>query len=53
MGYRAVWLETRLINECAVRFYEKRGYSRIPNFGKYRGNPQAVCFEKRLPDSTG
>jgi ribosomal protein S18 acetylase RimI-like enzyme len=48
MGYHAVWLETRLINKRAVSFYEKHGYSRIPNFGKYQGNPQAVCFEKRL-----
>jgi GNAT superfamily N-acetyltransferase len=48
MGYQALWLETRLVNERAVRFYEKHGYSRIPNFGKYQGNPQVVCFEKRL-----
>ncbi len=48
MGYKALWLETRLVNERAVRFYERRGYSRIPNYGKYIGNPKAVCFEKRL-----
>jgi GNAT superfamily N-acetyltransferase len=51
LGYRALWLETRLVNERAVRFYEKRGYARIPNYGKYSGNPKAVCFEKRLGDS--
>jgi ribosomal protein S18 acetylase RimI-like enzyme len=51
MGYKALWLETRLVNERAVRFYEKRGYSRIPNYGKYIGNPKAVCFEKRLRGS--
>ena len=48
MGYHALWLETRLVNERAVRFYESRGYKRIPNFGKYVGNTAAVCFEKRL-----
>ena len=48
MGYAAIWLETRLINERAVKFYEKHGYCRIPNYGKYAGNPQAVCFEKRI-----
>ncbi|HJW55362.1 MAG TPA: GNAT family N-acetyltransferase [Burkholderiaceae bacterium] len=48
MGYRALWLETRLVNERAVRFYESRGYKRIPNFGKYFGNAAAVCFEKKL-----
>lgn len=53
MGYRALWLETRLVNERAVKFYESRGYKRIPNFGKYAGNAAAVCFEKLLTrDST-
>lgn len=48
MGYRALWLETRQMNERAVSFYESRGYKRIPNFGRYIGNPAAVCFEKQL-----
>jgi GNAT superfamily N-acetyltransferase len=48
LGYRALWLETRLVNEQAVRFYDRKGYQRIPNFGKYVGNPKAVCFEKNL-----
>jgi GNAT superfamily N-acetyltransferase len=48
LAYSAIWLETRLVNEGAVRFYERRGYSRIANYGKYAGNEQAVCFEKRL-----
>ena len=48
LNYRAIWLETRAINERAVRFYEARGYTRIENFGKYAGNPLAVCFEKFL-----
>jgi ribosomal protein S18 acetylase RimI-like enzyme len=46
-GYRAIWLETRLVNQRAVSFYERHGYCRIPNFGKYVGRPEAVCFEKR------
>lgn len=49
LGYQAVWLETRLVNRRAVDFYEARGYARIPNYGKYIGNPLAVCFEKQLP----
>jgi GNAT superfamily N-acetyltransferase len=48
MGYQAVWLETRLVNRRAVDFYAARGYTRIPNYGKYIGNPLAVCFEKQL-----
>jgi ribosomal protein S18 acetylase RimI-like enzyme len=49
LGYQAVWLETRLVNRRALDFYEARGYQRIANYGKYIGNPLAVCFEKQLP----
>jgi GNAT superfamily N-acetyltransferase len=48
LGYSILQLETRLINEKAVTFYEKRGYHRIPNYGKYINNPKAVCFEKKI-----
>jgi ribosomal protein S18 acetylase RimI-like enzyme len=48
LGYMALQLETRVINLTAVGFYERRGYRKIPNFGKYVGNPNAVCFEKQL-----
>ncbi|MEK7737226.1 MAG: GNAT family N-acetyltransferase, partial [Pseudomonadota bacterium] len=48
IGYSALWLETRLVNRRAVAFYERRGYTRIENFGKYAGNPKAVCLGKRL-----
>ncbi|MRW87750.1 GNAT family N-acetyltransferase [Pseudoduganella sp. FT26W] len=48
LGYQAIWLETRLVNRRAVAFYEARGYARIANYGKYIGNPLAVCFEKQL-----
>jgi ribosomal protein S18 acetylase RimI-like enzyme len=48
LGYQAIWLETRLVNRRAMDFYEARGYQRIANYGKYIGNPLAVCFEKQL-----
>ena len=48
MGYREAWLETRLVNTRAVRFYERHGYARIENFGKYRGRAEAVCFARTL-----
>ncbi len=47
-GYRELWLETRLANSRAVQFYTRNGYRRIPNFGKYIGRPEAVCFAKTL-----
>ncbi|WP_338765358.1 GNAT family N-acetyltransferase [Massilia sp. METH4] len=48
LGCRGLWLETRKVNERAIRFYDAQGYLRIPNFGKYVGNDAAVCFGKRL-----
>lgn len=47
-GYRELWLETRVVNSRAVQFYERNGYRRIPNFGKYVGRSEAVCFAKTL-----
>jgi GNAT superfamily N-acetyltransferase len=48
LGFSALWLETRLVNARAVAFYERHGYARIPNYGRYVGNAQAVCFAKPL-----
>jgi GNAT superfamily N-acetyltransferase len=48
LGYAALCLETRLVNQHAVAFYEARQYQRIPNYGKYAGNPLAACFQKQL-----
>jgi ribosomal protein S18 acetylase RimI-like enzyme len=48
LEYEVLRLETRVVNTNAVSFYERFGYYRIPNFGKYLGKPEAVCFEKRL-----
>jgi GNAT superfamily N-acetyltransferase len=47
-GYRALWLETRRVNTRAVAFYLDHGYGQIPNYGKYVGRPEAVCFGKTL-----
>jgi GNAT superfamily N-acetyltransferase len=49
LGYSELWLETRVVNERAVAFYEHRGYSPIPSFGKYVGRREAACLAKRLP----
>lgn len=48
LGYATLRLETRVVNHRAVTFYERLGYHRIPNFGKYVGKDDAACFEKRL-----
>ena len=48
LGYKKLWLETRLINERAVSFYKYNGYMRIQNYGRYVDKPEAICFEKIL-----
>lgn len=48
MGYSVLRLETRLVNERAVLFYEHNGYVRIENYGKYLNNSKVVCFERHL-----
>lgn len=50
LGYGALRLETRRVNARAVSFYERHGYARIPNYGRYAGLERAVCFEKRLDE---
>ncbi len=47
-GYRRIWLETRELNQRAVRFYLKHGYRVRPNYGPYVGRREALCFEKDL-----
>jgi putative acetyltransferase len=47
-GYRAIRLETGLQQPEAIALYESGGYTRIPAFGSYVGNPISVCFEKLL-----
>lgn len=48
LDYRAIWLETRVVNQRAVGFYRARGYTQIPNYGKYAGNDRAICLAKQL-----
>jgi ribosomal protein S18 acetylase RimI-like enzyme len=47
-GYQEIRLETRRINTTAVRFYLRQGYREIPNYGKYVGRTEAICFGKSI-----
>lgn len=49
-GYSTAILETRRVNERAVTFYMRHGYSVIPNFGRYHGRAEAVCLAKQLSE---
>lgn len=41
-------LETGKRQPEAIELYERRGYSRIENYGQYIGIDNSVCFEKNL-----
>ena len=47
-GYHSIRLETRKVNHKAVSFYLHHHYHIIPNYGKYVGKDEAICFEKIL-----
>ena len=47
-GYARLVLETGTEQPDAVRFYEREGYTRIPNFGYYVGSAHSLCFAKPL-----
>lgn len=47
-GITLIQLETGPLQHAALALYERSGYTLIPNFGKYAGDPNSVCFEKRL-----
>lgn len=48
-GWTRLVLETGFAQPDAIRFYEREGYVRIPNFGYYIGNADSVCYGKTLP----
>jgi GNAT superfamily N-acetyltransferase len=47
-GYARLVLETGTEQPDAVRFYEREGFTRIPNFGYYVGSAHSLCYEKLL-----
>jgi putative acetyltransferase len=48
LGWNTLRLETGTAQPDAVRFYEREGYSLIPNFGAYAGSAESLCYERRL-----
>jgi len=47
-GWDRLLLETGDRQPDAIRFYEREGFTRIPNFGHYAHSVASLCFEKRL-----
>lgn len=48
LSYTRCILETGNRQHEAIGLYEKMGYLRIPNYGKYKGMEHSVCFEKEI-----
>jgi putative acetyltransferase len=47
-GWNRLVLETGTRQPDAVRFYEREGFGRIPNFGHYPDPNESLCFGKSL-----
>ena len=47
-GVRLIRLETGPLQHAAIALYRRNGFAPIPNFGKYAGDPNSVCFEKSI-----
>ena len=45
-GILVIQLETGPQQDAAIRLYERGGFVLIPNFGKYVGDDNSVCYEK-------
>ena len=48
LGWERVVLETGDRLPEAIRFYEREGYTRIPNFGYYAASKHSLCYERLL-----
>ncbi|MEJ3651788.1 GNAT family N-acetyltransferase [Actinomycetes bacterium KLBMP 9759] len=48
LGLTELVLETGDAQPDAIRFYEREGYTRIPNFGAYIGSTISICYAKPL-----
>lgn len=47
-AYEKLWLETGAQNRRALSFYERHGYTPVPNFGPYVGRAESICLGKEL-----
>jgi GNAT superfamily N-acetyltransferase len=50
LGWESLVLETGNRQPDAIRFYEREGYTRIPNFGYYAASDYSLCYERVLAE---
>lgn len=48
LGYKSCVLETGKKQPWAISLYKKLGYGEIPNYGKYAGVANSICFLKHI-----
>jgi len=48
LGWDRLLLETGTGQPDAMRFYEREGFTRIPNYGHYVGSSHSRCYAKAL-----
>ena len=48
LGWSRLVLETGEAQPDAIRFYEREGFTRVPNFGYYADSAISLCYEKAL-----
>jgi GNAT superfamily N-acetyltransferase len=51
LGYRAVRLETGVLQPEAIGLYTSAGFEAIPCYGPYVDDPRSRCFEKLLTNT--
>ena len=44
LGFSWLQLETGDVQPEAIGLYESSGWTRVPNYGQYEGDPRSVCF---------
>lgn len=47
-GIREIVLETGDLHHAAQALYRRHGFTNVPQFGQYVGEPHSVCFGKSL-----
>jgi GNAT superfamily N-acetyltransferase len=53
LGYESLQLETGTAQPEAMALYEASGWNRIPPYGRYKDEPDSVCFAKVLVGASG
>lgn len=51
LGFKYCILETGKNQPEAIELYKKSNYTIIPNFGKYIGSENSICFKKAMDQS--